>query len=825
MSMTSATTSAWTPRAARGPTPARFARLWCALAALVLVLSMAPRPVAAAIVENESYRGDKTVVRWTFFGGERTVRTYQQVAEEFVERHPHIAVDIMILPWGQYWTKLQTQAASGLAPDVISLVSASAGVWINHGALLPLDDFIAESGTDLSELYPGAVESMRWSGRQYALPIELAVGAVVYSVDRLEELGIPPEEWPPADRPMSWQDFKSLARKLTLRDQHGNTVRYGIGSGGWWNDILFGLYGGTFFDRRVNPTRTDIAGDEALKRAVIEIFEMTHAERIQAPASVFRAAEFSGDQMLRSNQFAMAYHGPYVLQTLREHGVDFGVTPIPIHRDSIQSMSVNAVGIYRDSKHPREAWEFVRFLTSPTAQAIITHTLRSVPIGQGAADSFLDNAYGIEDLEAYLVDIENARPFMSPAATYVEKAYLTWGERLDTRLDNEYETRLRKLQSRYDIVDEATFDAFVEEMRGVVAAAVEEQLPVLDAELQAAFARMERGGESTGRQVLLPIVLVSLFGAAFLLYLRYVRRQEGSSRPMASTTTNIAAFICLSPWLFGFLFFTIGPIIASIYLSFTEWNMISEPVWVGARHYLDLFEDRYFLVGLERTFKYALFVIPISLIGGIATAGLLTSGVRGADSFKAIFYFPSLFTGAAAAVLWVNMFHKEFGIVNRIITAFGAHPINWLDEQHAFYTVVLMNVFWIGGATIIYYAGMKQIPRSLYEAAEIDGAGTVRRFFSITLPMLSPVILFMVIMTTIGAFQVFTPALFFVDNPSQIGGPGDSLRFYAVNIYDEAFNNLHMGKACAWAFVLFVIIFAVTMIQIKISKRFVYTET
>lgn len=184
--------------------------------------------------------------------------------------------------------------------------------------------------------------------------------------------------------------------------------------------------------------------------------------------------------------------------------------------------------------------------------------------------------------------------------------------------------------------------------------------------------------------------------------------------------------------------------------------------------------------------------------------GLLTANIRGADAFKAIFYFPSLFTGAAAAILWVNMFNKEFGVVNRMLSFLGIMPVNWLDEAHAFMTVILMNVFWVAGAMIIYYAGMKQIPASLYEAAEIDGAGPVRRFFSVTIPLLSPVILFMVIMTTIGAFQVFTPALFFAGDSTQIGQPGDSLRFYSVNIYDKAFNNRHMGKACSWAVVLFV---------------------
>lgn len=793
---------------------------------VLLMLGWSSVPTAhAQVIENQAYTGPKTTIRWAFWGGERTVQVYRRVCERFVEQNPRIAIDVAIYPWGQYWQKLQTQAAAGLAPDVMSLVSATAGVWINHNALLPLDDFIATSEMDLSELYPGAVENFRWNGKRYALPMELAVGALVYSIDRFEERGIPPEEWPKPDQPMTWEEYTALARKLTLRDEQGNVIQYATASGGWWNDILYGLYGGDFVDRRVDPSRPTIIGNDALIAAIVEVFQHIHAERIQAPNSVLVTSDFGGDQILRSNRFSMAYHGPFVLQSLQDHGIRFGVTPIPRGAFSIQSMSVNAVGIYAASEHPQEAWDFIRFLASAEAQSMISTTLRSVPVHEGATQAFLDNQYGIPQVEAFLADLEHARPFLSPSATYVEKAYLTWLERLETELDREYERRLRARQQGQGVVSEQEYAAFVDEMRGVVETTVRERLPDLDADFRDAFARAQRSESSSTGRVLLPIMLMLFFGGCFLAYLAYVRRQEGEVKTTATASTNWAAFLCLSPWLIGFVFFTVGPIFASILLSFTEWNMISSPIWVGAQHYLDLFNDQYFTLGLTKTFAYAALVIPISLVGGIFTAGLLTSSVRGADSFKAIFYFPSLFTGAAAAVLWVNMFHKEYGIINRILSVFGALPVNWLDEQHAFYTVVLMNVFWIGGATIIYYAGMKQIPRTLYEAAEIDGAGLFRRFFSITLPLLSPVILFMVIMTTIGAFQVFTPALFFVDYPSQVGGPGNALRFYAVNIYDEAFNNLHMGKACAWAFVLFIIIFIVTMVQIKLSKRFVYTET
>ena len=170
------------------------------------------------------------------------------------------------------------------------------------------------------------------------------------------------------------------------------------------------------------------------------------------------------------------------------------------------------------------------------------------------------------------------------------------------------------------------------------------------------------------------------------------------------------------------------------------------------------------------------------------------------------------------------MFNKDHGIINHVLSFVGIGPVNWMDMGHAFYAIILMNFFWIGSAMIIYYAGMKQIPRALYEAAEIDGAGPVRKFIFITIPMLSPVIMFTVVVTTIGAFQVFTPALFFSPDAAHLGMPGDSLRFYAVNIYNEAFNNLRMGNACCYAVILFAVIFVITMVQMKLAKRFVHSE-
>ncbi|MEE3259422.1 MAG: extracellular solute-binding protein [Candidatus Latescibacterota bacterium] len=792
---------------------------------LLGILLLAQPARAGSLIENKSYTSPKTTIRYSLWGGTETVEMNRIICEKFVTAHPDIAVDASVYPWGQYWAKLQTQTASGLAPDVISIYTAAIGIWVDRGALMPLDALVQRAGLDLDDYYQAALDNFIWDGQIYAFPLEIALAGLVYSIDRLEESGIPPEEWPKSDQSLSWAEYETLARRLTLKNPDGSIAQYGM-AGGWsWNPIMFRHRGGTVLDRQVDPTRATVAGNEALASGIIGVFEAMYGHRYHASPETVNAAGLSGDSILLSPKFAMSFLGPWTLRNFQRAGVRVGLSPPPHGPSPQQLISVNAVGIYAGAKQPEAAWKLVQFMASEAVQPIFGQRLRGVPVLKSAKDALINNDYDIKGCEAFLADLDIARPFRSDTNTYVPAAVDKWSQETERLLDNEYDRRLFALQKNYPnspLTNDA-YNAFSDQMSAFVAATVRNRLPQLQQQLDAAFARAHRQEPSPFVRTALPALILGALLAALAAYLFAVRRQH-EVQTLPQPQTNWAAYLCLGPWLFGFVCFTVGPILASTLLSFTEWNMIKAPLWIGAQHYVDMFSDVYFGMGLEKTFTYAAFAIPISLIGGLTTAGLLTSNIRGADVFKAIFYFPSLFTGAAAAILWVNMFNKEYGIVNRLLSLVGIAPINWLDTDHAFFTVVLMNFFWIGGATIIYYAGMKQIPRSLYEAAEIDGAGAFRRFFNITLPMLSPVILFMVVMTTIGAFQVFTPALFFASDSSQIGAPGDALRFYSVNIYDEAFNNLHMGKACAWAVVLFLLIFAITMVQFKLSKRFVHSE-
>lgn len=796
------------------------------LTAIVFLLVMPIMLFGQEVVENEDYEGEKVIIKYSTYGGANTVDYLRRIALRFVEEHPSIAVEIGVYPWGQYWTKIQTQASSGLAPDVLTFYGQVLPIWIVRGALLPLDDLIAESDLNLDDYYKIALENCTWEGKLYAFPLELPVLAMIYNVDRFEESGIPEDEWPQADKALTWEEFRNLVDRLTLHNPDGTFSQHGMAGADGFSREMFKMYGGSFVDRQVSPTRANIVGDEALRRAMIEIYNMQYGHRVYAPASALSTAGHTAESLLQSDKFAMTQVGIWTPRTLHEAGVNFRFSPSPRNTHPTNSVGCNALAIFKDSKHPEEAWKFVQFMAGEEVQRMIGSALRGLPTLKVASDSVVNNNFGIEGMEAFYYGVPDAQPDIITDNNFLLDAYFEGIWRIDARLANAYDKRF------YDIprdsngnISKEDYQAFVTGMEALVVETVDELLPQMEEEMNEAIDHLKPRTLTYFVRVLFPIILLVSAIIIVAVYLIVVVRKQASTKVHLGRQTNLGGYLAISPWLIGFLVFTLGPMITSFYLSLTEWNMIKPPVWVGAKHYVQLLGDKYFLIGLNRTFFYALYVIPIGLLGGLFTAGLLTADIRGREVFKAIFYFPSMFAGAAAAVLWVNMFNKEFGIVNRMLGIGGINPINWLDEFHAFYTVILMNVFWIGGAMIIYYAGMKQIPRTLYEAADIDGAGFARKFIHITIPMLSPVILFMVIISTIGAFQVFTPALFFAYSSEGIGAPGDSLRFYSVNIYDEAFNNLRMGKASCWAIVLFAIIFVVTMIQLKISKRFVHTGT
>lgn len=279
-------------------------------------------------------------------------------------------------------------------------------------------------------------------------------------------------------------------------------------------------------------------------------------------------------------------------------------------------------------------------------------------------------------------------------------------------------------------------------------------------------------------------------------------------------------YIFLSPWLIGFLVFLVGPMIASVYLSLTEYKMISPPVWIGLANYERMFSDQFVWRSLRVTATYTAFAVPMGLTAAMAVAVLLNQKIVASGIFRTIFYLPSVISGVAVALVFSWIFNYRFGILNFFLSLVGIEGPNWLGSpRYALWAFVIMSLWGIGGNVVIYLAGLQGVPASLHEAATIDGATAWTRFWKITLPLITPVILFTLVMGVIGTFQTFTQAYIMTG-----GGPANATLFYLLYLYRNAFNWFEMGYASALAWLLFIIILILTIIMWTTSARWVYYE-
>ncbi|WP_249730219.1 MULTISPECIES: sugar ABC transporter permease [unclassified Chelatococcus] len=284
---------------------------------------------------------------------------------------------------------------------------------------------------------------------------------------------------------------------------------------------------------------------------------------------------------------------------------------------------------------------------------------------------------------------------------------------------------------------------------------------------------------------------------------------------------NVAAFVFLSPWLLGMICLTLGPILASFYLSLTSYDMFSAPKWIGFDNYIKMaFEDGRYYQSLKVTFSYVLLSVPLKLAFALGIAMLLNRGLRGLGFYRSVFYLPSLLGGSVAvAIMWRQVFSYD-GIINQILMKFGIDGPSWITStDYALYTLVALAVWQFGSPMVIFLAGLKQIPQDIYDAAEVDGAGPVRKFMSITIPMLTPIIFFNFVMQIIGAFQAFTPAYIISGGK---GGPADATLFYTLYLYEQAFTNFQMGYASAMAWVLVGIIGTATAASFLSARYWVH---
>ena len=297
------------------------------------------------------------------------------------------------------------------------------------------------------------------------------------------------------------------------------------------------------------------------------------------------------------------------------------------------------------------------------------------------------------------------------------------------------------------------------------------------------------------------------------------RRRRWSRRAVREA---IEGYLYIMPWLVGFLVLTIGPMVASLFFSFTRYSIIRPPQFIGLDNYIRAFsgKDRLFYTSLLRTARFALYYVPLGVVISLLLAVALNHKLRGTTVYRTLFFLPTLTPAAASTLLWSWLLNPEVGPVNYLLNRIGIDPPRWLASQTWALPTIVMIALWgtVGGSRmIIFLAGLQGVPDELYDAASIDGANAWHRFWHVTLPMISPVIFFNLILGAIGAFRVFTFAFMATG-----GGPAYATWFYMLHLYSTAFRSLHMGYASALAWVLFIIVASLTLVQFRLSRRWVF---
>lgn len=283
---------------------------------------------------------------------------------------------------------------------------------------------------------------------------------------------------------------------------------------------------------------------------------------------------------------------------------------------------------------------------------------------------------------------------------------------------------------------------------------------------------------------------------------------------------TVTGYLFIMPFILGFLFWFLIPALTAVWLTFTDWNLIRPPRYVGFDNILQLGKDKLFLQSLKVTTIYTLASVPVGLVVSFLLALLMNTKVRGIAFFRTVYYLPSIVPAVASAVLWAWIFNTDFGLANVVLTSVGLPKIQWLqDPDWALPALIIMSLWGLGASMVIYLAGLQGIPATFYEAAEIDGAGRWAQLRHVTIPLMSPVIFFNLIIGIIGTFQVFTAGFLITD-----GGPQNSTLFYVLYLYRNGFEFLKMGYSAALAWVLFLIVMLLTVFVFKYVGRMVHYD-
>ncbi|HEY3411746.1 MAG TPA: extracellular solute-binding protein [Armatimonadota bacterium] len=724
------------------------------------------------------------------WGAPPEVRITKDLLKTFHDKHPEIDVKYILAP--QFDDKLRTMLAGDIPPDVFYMSVENFPIYSQKQVLLNLDPYIKASKFDTSDFFPRLINGFRDKGHLYGLPKDFTTQVLFFNKDLFDrdQIAYPTDKW-------TWEDMRDAAKKLTHDfDGDGRIDQYGLQYiGGTMMQYCWYRQAGA---RMFTPDgkRFALNSPDGV-RALQFLHDLDYKDHValttSAAAGRDAQAEFSNGHL-----GMFIGYGRWLVPRFREmNKFRWDCAVMPHDKERFSVIATVAYSIAARSKHPKEAWELVKFLTGPEGQAQNSRLGLAIPALKSVAygPAFLTPGSTIND-HAFLDSIPYAEiaPRTANPDEYNQILDPVWEQVLT----------LNKVPPAKALANlEPQVNAFLLKYRTLKA------FPLVP----------------WSRVLGVLAVLGSLIVAGIVVFFQ----RSGPIGKLARWEERIG-YLFISPWIIGLLIFSLFPIVTSMLMSLCQWDAIT-PIhhaqWVGLDNYHRLFtQEPKFWMALRVTAIYSVFSVPIGLVLSVAIAILLNQKVKGIPVFRTIYYVPSLVGGVSVAVLWWRIFNRDFGILNfaldkmGIFASMGIKPIDWLgSETFALPALIIMSMWGVGGGMLIYLAGLQGIPTQLYEAASIDGAGNFRKFWTITLPMLSPVIFFNLIMGIIGSFQVFTQAYVMTS-----GGPNNATLFYVLYLFQKGFQQFQMGYASALAWVLFAIVLALTALVMRSSKSWVHYE-
>lgn len=789
--------------------------------------------LVAALLLLASLSQATITLRMVVWDGDESLTVLRQVITKFEATHPGLKVNLEHVDYAQYFQKLLAQYAGDTAPDIAMLDMPDFQRYAKRKAILPLNQFFnLDPDFNINDYYKPIVDAHTMNGQLYVLPRDIApMGLVYYNKRLLKEAGVsePDGSWT-----WSWQprpelgdkDFLTVLKKLTKRNSSGKSTQWAFAA--WDNPPLASTFlyssGNRFV--KVDPsnfTKTNYDDPNVIKvyDFVSRLINKDHL--IPSKSELDSAAQTNAVDLFINQKLAMYQCGiwdvPHIRKAMKPGApnfFDWDIAMFPAFQDPVTGKTNRAFptggsgySIMSSTKHPKEAWELASFMAGPPgmqemaaagiAQPAIQQLARSHAWIPGP-DTPIEQQYPHNRI---ITDQEVQYVVFDPTSEY-------WAE-LNTIAGNKLDNVFRGTAEAKDALPEAN---------------------------KSAQSRLDQMLDKQDLPKFNWVVgVVAAFSLVIAIVLWVFWPEFGKKLTNRQKLEAKAGLWFASPWIVGVLLFTVGPMLLSLVMSFTDWDFITPAKAKGIGNYTEaLFgQDERFWGSLRVTLVYTAVSVPLGIALALGLALLLNNKVKGIPLYRTCFYIPSLASVVASSLIFKRVFQPDGGILN--LALFGPDgtwrlPIvssligpdgklpDWMGSENlACSALIIMSLWGVGAGMVVLLAGLKGIPEFYYEAATLDGAGPMKKFRVITIPLVAPALLFSLVTGLIGSFQAFTQIFVMT---AGTGGPNNSTRFYMLHLYDAAFNSLRMGYAAALAWILFALIFGLSMLAYQLNRNVYY---